>query len=181
MTLTDTVRFLLLLGASPLVMLLVHAAWCRVRPTGAAQALAVQAIALSALPEALLIGGLALRQGHVPLGNMVAGAVYSLVVFGALAVVYFHAFNMSLTARRIRILCELQRAGSMDRAQLAAVYAAEQVLEVRIARLLQTGQIEPAPKGYRLRRRLIYRAALAVDLWRRILGWPPLLGTSRPA
>lgn len=106
------------------------------------------------------------------LTELALAALYSIVVFNALAYAYFHLFNMSETARRIRILYEIYLAGVLTQAGLESSYSSSVMLENRLERLLEMRQIKRISNLYFLDNRLIYRAASIVALWGGLLGIP---------
>jgi hypothetical protein len=60
----------------------------------------------------------------------------------SLAYSYFHFFNMSETARRMRLMIELYLSpNGLTPRELMSRYSAEEVVEVRLGRLLSIGQI----------------------------------------
>jgi hypothetical protein len=65
-----------------------------------------------------------------------------LLIYGAFCYVYFHWNNMGETARRIRLLRELAEApGGLSEAALFARYPAREILERRLTRLIDGGQL----------------------------------------
>lgn len=78
----------------------------------------------------------------LPLSYALSLAVMDMMTFGCLGYCYFHFINLGETARRIRIVREIQesREGlSMD--EIIARYGARHVVDIRLARLLKKGQI----------------------------------------
>lgn len=59
-----------------------------------------------------------------------------------LAYAYFHAFNLSETGRRIRILLEIEKSGALSEGEILARYNAKEVLRRRLDRLERAGQID---------------------------------------
>jgi hypothetical protein len=97
--------------------------------------------------------------------------VYGAVVYACLAYSYFHVFNMSETARRIRILSELYISGSLSAEEISRAYSGEVLLGVRFDRLVATGQLEERGGRYVRAGRLLYVAALLTRGWRSVLGF----------
>ena len=95
--------------------------------------------------------------------------IYCLIVYNALAYVYFHLFNMSETARRIRILCEIDSVGSLTGEEIAAKYSTYDMLSVRIERLIAMRQLTRRGNRYLLKNPLFYYAALLITTWRHLL------------
>ena len=168
--------FILFLGLTPLWMLALHAVGGRVLrlivPEIQPQMTVLICAAIGYLPVGavswrLYLGGLSDR----PL-ELALGAVYAFIVYNALAYAYFHLFNMSETARRIKILALLYRRGAFDPHGLGSGYGAEEMLEARIERLVATGQIRLSGGRYIQGGKCLYLAAMVVAAWAWVLGLP---------
>jgi hypothetical protein len=157
---------LAVLLASPLWILLSHMVLARAFPRVAPQIVAIGAGLVGAL---LLVGTLALPAPSALLRVPVA-VTYVAVVYACIAYSYFHLFNMSETARRIRILRELHAAGSLTAEEISRLYSGASVLEARFDRLLATGQLEARADRFVRAGRFLYMAACLVRLWRLVLG-----------
>jgi hypothetical protein len=169
--------FLVLLAATPLVLAFALAVVMRVATF----------LRITAPPQVIVLAcGIA---GNVPFGigayllypggaSSPGGAlsywIFFFLTYNALAYSFFHVFNMSDTARRIKILSEIRAAGSLRTSSLRSSYSSEEMLANRIERLLSSGQIRRSGSGYVLGSRLLYYAAKAVDLWGRVLGLAPM-------
>jgi hypothetical protein len=162
--------FLAILAASPVWILLTHVVLARVFRRPAPQVVAVGAGLAGAVPTAILAGTLALPESSL-LARMPVEASYAAVVYVCLAYSYFHLFNMSETARRIRILRELYRAGSLSVDEISRLYSGASMMETRFDRLLATGQLEMREDRYVGAGRLLYAAACVVRVWRLVLGF----------
>lgn len=161
---------LAILAACPLGILLTHVVLARLFPRMAPQMVAVGAGLAGALPTALLAGTLAVP-GLLALVRMPVAVTYAAVVYACIAYSYFHLFNMSETARRIRILRELHAAGSLTAQEISRLYSGASVLEARFDRLLATGQLELRADRFVGAGRLLYTAACLVRAWRVVLGF----------
>jgi len=73
-------------------------------------------------------------------GNLL-DAGYLAVVYTGFGYTYFHLFNMSETARRIRILAQGDRSGKIGLDQLAREYTREEMIDIRLRRLVALGEI----------------------------------------
>jgi hypothetical protein len=102
----------------------------------------------------------------------VAALLYSFMVYVVLAYSYFHIFNMSETARRIRILYDVHRAGSLDVEAACWSYDKQSLLRVRIERLVSLRQIEREGACYKLRGRVLLYAARVVAFWAVVVDMP---------
>lgn len=104
--------------------------------------------------------------------ELIFAALYSIAVFDALTYAYFHLFNMSETARRIRILYEIYLSGVMTQAGLELSYNPSVMLENRLDRLVAMRQLRRKGNLYLLDNKLIYRVSSIVALWGGLLGIP---------
>ena len=98
-----------------------------------------------------------------------ARAFYFLIVYNALGYSYFHLFNMSETARRVRILCEIDESGGLNSTELAGRYGAGDMIAVRLERLVAIGQLLRQGDRYVSKNSWLYYSALVVAEWRRWL------------
>jgi len=67
--------------------------------------------------------------------------IYALIVYHSVLYAYFHLFNMSETARRIRMLLQLREFGSLTKQQLCDLYSPQNMVEARLNRLEKMGFI----------------------------------------
>lgn len=66
----------------------------------------------------------------------------NLIIYICLSYCYFHFINLAVTARRIRLLRELYFSGNgLTMEEILSRYSAKDMIEKRICRLLNTGQI----------------------------------------
>ncbi len=162
------VRLLLILLSTPFIVFIVHVILIRVRPGISRQLTAVQAILASAAPLALTTWSFALKDFSPP--EMLPAILYSLILYGCLANTYFHFFNMSETARRIRILYEVYRAGSLSPTVFESLYKTTDIINIRLIRLVDMKQLRQEEGVYMIGRKTLLRAAQFVVIWRRLLG-----------
>lgn len=161
------------LAASPALILLDHMALARLMRGTQNQVVAVAAILLTYATMGLLLWlGFYARHPLSP-REIWTGAAYDFIVYSCIGYAYFHVFNMSETARRIRILREVYRAGSLTAERIVELYSASDVIDVRIQRLLQTRQIERRGERYVVIGRALYYVSLFVQAWRSLLGFEP--------
>jgi hypothetical protein len=174
---SPVVQLLLVLPASPLVILIlhiiIHRLLSRVKPslTGHASAMlaiAVQAVVVAAFTWRLLaadpVGG--------PL-EVLAGVIYSGAVYGAMSLLYINAINIAETSLHMHTLLEVSWAGSLDEQALMNKYNADKMIAARLERLVSLGQIRVGEDRYYLGGRWLLYFAEAVDFWRRVIGVPP--------
>lgn len=136
-----------------------------------AQLVCMASIALCNIPVAAITVILAFTGVDGPI-EFVLAFFYSLIVFNALGYSYFHVFNMSETARRVRLLIELAASGPIGKEGLFSIYSEQAMFDVRIVRLKSLGQIKEINGRYVLGHRFLYIAAQIVNLWARALGMP---------
>ncbi len=119
---------------------------------------------------ALVLGliGMGFGRGY-PSGEIALGVIYASVVYYGIAYSYFHWFNMSETSRRVRIMMEIRERGGMPEKELEELYRPEQMIAVRLDRLIRAGQIERGPDGrYRIKGMFLLRVARIIQLWRKL-------------
>ncbi len=98
--------------------------------------------------------------------------VFAFVVFNGIAYAYFHFFNMSETARRIRVLLQIRRAGpsGLRVQELERQYSQKDMIEARLDRLVRMNQLSLAPDGrYRVTGKTLLWAGRIMGLWRRFV------------
>jgi len=67
----------------------------------------------------------------------------NVIIYSALGYCYFHFINLGETARRIRLVRELyDSGGGLTRQEILERYNSRNIVQVRIGRLLRSGQIE---------------------------------------
>jgi hypothetical protein len=162
--------FVAILAISPAWIVLTHATLSRLCPRSPAQLVAMAAGFAGAWPTALLTCAAASLCPRDLLEKPVE-AVYGVVVYTCVAYSYFHLFNMSETARRIRILSEIYRSGSLTADQLSRLYDAAAVLGMRLDRLLATRQLVRRADRFVNAGRSFYAVACLIRAWRLVLGF----------
>jgi hypothetical protein len=172
--------FLAVLATAPLWILLTHGALSRLCPRTPVQFVAVAAGLVGAGPTTILVCTLASLCPRSVFERPVEG-LYGAIVYACVAYSYFHLFNMSETARRIRILSELYSAGSLSAGQLSSLYDGTAVLEMRLDRLLATRQLARRTDRFVTVGCGLYAAARLTRAWRLVLGFegvkPPRAGS----
>jgi hypothetical protein len=94
--------------------------------------------------------------------------IYSILVYLSLGYTYFHLFNMSETARRIRLLYEIE-SGLYDPARGTGQAEATSIA-TRIERLEGLGQVQLRKGRYFIKGRTMLFGARVVWLWGMLLG-----------
>lgn len=102
--------------------------------------------------------------------EMISSLFYSLVIVCSLGYIYFHVFNTSETARRIRILHEISDFGSLSSSEIHELYDHDDIVDIRLKRLLDLRQLTTNGKHYYLNGHVLYWAARVISIWRNILG-----------
>ncbi|MFH1222826.1 MAG: hypothetical protein V1647_00610 [Pseudomonadota bacterium] len=84
---------------------------------------------------------------------------------------YFHFFNMSETARRIKILVGMYKKEIRTVADVNRFYNYDEALNVRLDRLVQLSQLQKVDNSrYVVDNRLFYVISLVIMSFRRLLG-----------
>ena len=151
----------------PGALIFCHVVCCRFLKTGGSPQIFL--IRLQALMNVPLVWGVVMRtrQAH----EIFWALVFSLVVFNGFGYSYFQWFNMSETARRIRMLF-LIRDGRATAADLEAAYSSARMADERIRRLLEMRQIvRGADWRYRVSGPFFVNVAKGVGLWRSLFGF----------
>ena len=94
---------------------------------------------------------------------------YLFLVYLLLAYVYFHIFNMSETARRIRILAEGHQVGRIVKDEMIQNYPEEQMIAIRIDRLIALEEIKLEGERHLVDRGQLLIPARLVFAFRKIL------------
>lgn len=166
----DRTALVIILLVMPFVMLMLHMLLSRLLSGRPPQAVAVKAAAAGYVPLALLVWfGAGLCRVAYP-ENLLT-LLYAVVVYSSCGYAYFHFFNMSETARRIRILAEINRAGSLPLSSILALYTTSGIVSARLRRLVALGKLSASGDGYRVSGRLLYWAAIGIRLWRSVIGF----------
>ncbi len=119
------------------------------------------ALALNLPILAVLFYGFALLE--TPNRDMIFGILYSFIIFNCSAYAYFHIFNLSETGRRIRILLELLEPESFQKTGSKNILSEEKILDQRLVRLTQMGQIQEINGRYHLKSRFLLRVARLLE------------------
>jgi len=119
---------------------------------------------------------LACASGAAPLAfaisaNGVPARLYDAIVYTCIAYAYFHLFNMSETARRVRILLEVDAQGDIDENALRHAYSDAEVVDKRVKRMVEMGSLELRADRYVVRGHTLHFAARVLDTWRLVLGY----------
>jgi hypothetical protein len=148
---------------SPFGLLVLHAILQRALRRAPPQRVAILTCALGFVPVA---GALCLA------GARDAGAiVYVGLVYVCIAYSYFHLFNMSETARRIRLVREIDRHGGLTEEEILRAYSEDEVVDTRLARMAAMGHMIERGGRYFAGSKTLLFAARVLDAWRDVLGY----------
>lgn len=164
-------NYLKLLAFSPILVMGIHALLIRICRIGRIQAVPQIAAGFSillGLPLAAVFSWFIFFQ-TLPAEDRLGAGLYGFLVYGGLSYSYFHLFNLSETARRLRILYVLVSKRKMGLKELNAYYGQENMVSTRLMRLVETGQLRREGGFYFLKRRLLLYVAHAVMGWRKFL------------
>lgn len=120
-----------------------------------------------ALNIPLLAGVLALC-GTESISDFFTAGAYAALVYNGVAYSYFHVFNMSETARRIKMIVALRQgaAGSHE----GAGYEVADMIHARLERLLLMKHIACVDGSYILKNRFFVRVDALMRAWKSLLG-----------
>lgn len=178
------VRLLVLLVASPLLVLVLHAVFHRMmdRPGRKVSAHSSAFVAIVAGFAVLLAAAwwLDLLQRDTPL-DLVGSLGYVAAVYGTLAILYIDVVNVAETSLHMHLLLEIAWGGSLDVERVREQYSEARMIQTRLHRLASMGQLAIEGDRCRLTNRSTLRFAALIDAWRRVLGLPtePVTATQR--
>jgi len=120
-----------------------------------------------------MVGGAALLLFESRLGlsrDSLGILAVNLLTYVALGYCYFHFVNLGETARRIRILRELYEAkNGLTMDEILSCYNAKSILDIRLARLLNNGQIISGQGRYFIKSPVVLLMARAMILMKLIV------------
>ncbi|MFQ5735564.1 MAG: hypothetical protein ACE5GY_01730 [Thermodesulfobacteriota bacterium] len=163
--------FLLVLAATPALMLALHCVLNRIPFISrrlARQFVPVLCCFSGIVPVGYILWAVYLS--GLSAAELLSSIAYAAVVYLALCYCYFHLFNMSETARRVRILCDIYSGGKGD-SGLSDAYQAGAMIDARLQRLVATGQVKVSGGYYLISSRTLLYAARLLFLWGRVLGF----------
>lgn len=98
--------------------------------------------------------------------------LFAFLTFNAVVYAYFHLFNMSETARRIRMLLQIRQAGAagLPVRELESGYSPKHMIEARLDRLVKMRQLVLDTDGrYRVSGQVLLWAGRIMAWWRRLV------------
>jgi len=159
---------LIMLLLSPAVIIPVHIGMSRIWREVTPQLVAARAVGFS-IALVFVVAVAAAVQENETFGRVAPVLAYCLIVVSLIGYTYFHFFNMSETARRIRILYEIHSAGSLAPRQLEQLYRYTDITGARLKRLLALKQVKKEGDMYMLDGKLLFFVAVLVWRWRKII------------
>lgn len=167
-------RYAWSLALTPVCLPLLHGALVRAA-RAAGMAVPAQAMTMLAIAAGgpVLVGLLwASCLPAVAPGDRPYFALHAALSYGGFGYAYFHLYNLTETGRRIRILSEFSAAGPMSMEELERRYAPRDMLQVRLKRLIDLGELRLVDGRYHLGRRVLWACARCLQLWSLIMGFP---------
>jgi hypothetical protein len=106
------------------------------------------------------------------LNHSFTAVFYAFIVYNALGYSYFHFFNMSETARRIKILLEIRKNKYLLVEELTVDYKSDFMVKTRLQRLLELNQIQLINGKYFIKNKVLLFAAIMVNFLKKVLNLP---------
>ena len=104
-----------------------------------------------------------------PMDAFLLDLAANVITCGALGYCYFHFINLGETGRRIRIVRELLSADGLTLQELLQLYNTSDMVEIRLARLLNNGQIAEREGKLIIKNQFLLRASQVMVLMKRII------------
>ncbi len=165
---------LIMLGflmVSPIYMLLVHSIFARQSRALSPQMTCIISLLASYPPLLLILAWIFMTGKFGQPGEFVRAWAYFMLVYTCIGYSYFHVFNLSETARRVRLLHEILKAGSISSEKLFSLYQTADIVNVRLKRLENMGQLHVLDGKYQIKGRALLFAAQMIMVWRTLLGF----------
>lgn len=164
------IRIVIILSCAPLINLLLHMILARSFRNLSPQIVAIKSIFLGYILLFLLLWLFVFPTVIYLPSHIVTILVYCFLVYTLLSYTYFHFFNMSETARRIRILNEIYKAGSLPIQNMEVLYNTSDIVDLRLKRLIAMKQLRYEDGYYSLHGKILYIAGRVILWWRKVLG-----------
>lgn len=165
------IKILLILASAPFQIFIIHIIVSRYLCQNPPQLMAVGCVLLGQIPIGVMLWFFVFMRYPISFIEAVVSGLYAFIAYNTLAYTYFHLFNMSETARRIKILYEIDRAGVQSKEAIPRNYGITEMLSVRLKRLVDIGQLEFKGDRYTLKGKILYLAAWIVMMWGKLLGF----------
>lgn len=161
---------LLAVLAHPVILYAAHLVVVRLFRNGSRQRVLTWLIVVM---QSMILGLIwaAMLRGRSSGVEALAALTYAAIATLGMSIIYFFVFSMSETGRRIRILHEILENGALSEAEILSLYSGDDVLDLRLQRLVEMGQLSLAGRRYRLSGKpLLYLGARVTAWWGEILG-----------
>ncbi|MCP4701852.1 MAG: hypothetical protein GY862_34075 [Gammaproteobacteria bacterium] len=131
-----------------------------------------------ALFKIILLGNVPLVAGAIligsnegrPLTELLGMFFYCIIVYNCFLYAYFHFFNMSETARRIKMVLYLRDHNGLEKHKLLAMYSPEDMVQVRLRRIVKMGWAAETDDGkYVVKNKFAAISARLFQMARRII------------
>lgn len=139
----DITKYLFALVLSVIVVIIIQALLLRVFKTQSRQKITMLAMLLGYFAFFTIINRISFSEA-----KNLAFYIYMAAIYSFSAYTYFHAFNMSETSRRIRLLLYIGSRSSTKPEDLDTLYNAKEMYEIRLERLAALGQITECNNKY---------------------------------
>ena len=166
---SDTIYFLICFGLPPVIVILAQIVLNRIYKIQSRQKTTIVGMLLG-----YIIFFTILDQIPFSIVKNEAFYTYMFFLYSFSAYTYFHVFNMSETARRIRLIMYVGSKGTTTDEDLKKLYIANDMLQIRMERLLALGQIRVHENKYFLSSRMPALIVQMIYLAGRIVNrpWP---------
>lgn len=120
--------------------------------------------------------GIGIWDADMNAADSVAFVLMNTAAYLALAFGYFNFVNLAIASLRVRLLCEiLDAGGSLPRSSLLAGYNTEEVIHLRLTRLVRGGHVTDRNGVLTIGKPWFLRIAMVYNALRWIIigAWPP--------
>lgn len=145
---------------------IIHAILARLWRNRSGQVVALIAVVTACIPTFVLV-----LVSVRPCPGAFIAWVYLFLAHASLGYTYFHFFNTSETARRIRLLHEIDFSGGVTAEKITELYRTENILLLRLHRLVHLGQLRYSDGLYTISSDTLYIAARITEAWQQLLGF----------
>lgn len=101
--------------------------------------------------------------------NLFWSGTYLFSIYILFAYAYFHLFNMSETARRVRILTGSPNSGKLTKSEVAREYTCRGMVSIRLQRLLSLKELRLEGRNYRIDRGVLIFPAKVVSFLHKLI------------
>lgn len=165
------IKLLFLLVCSPFLIIFVQAIVLRIFRSVSTQAITIICGIAGNIPLGIILWAINISYTMKNTTELFCAILYVFLIYNLIVYVYFHIFNMSETARRIRILYEIYNKKAISDKEIKGIYKIGEMLTVRLGRLISLRQLTYRNDKYLLHKKLLYHIAVILVAWRRILGY----------